>query len=165
MRVRWFLCPIRYLFSGPSYEVLRNSYMFIIFISNFNLLINKRRWGQGSTIWILRRSKINTEILQIIYFYQNSWHLRMGLLVNTKTCVILMTLFIVNTNGIENIDEVKKQKIDYFINSLLFSCDRNHFAGANLALVYQGEVVYTTGYGVRHLRKKNINFYYYRPHT
>ena len=81
-----------------------------------------------------------------------------------------MTLFIVNTNGIENIDEVKKQKIDDFINSLLFSCDLNHFAGANLALVYQGEVVYTTGYGVRNLRKKNKNFFfqegdYFCPHT
>ena len=84
----------------------------------------------------------------------------MGLLLNTKTCVILITLLIVNTNGIENIDEVKKQKIDDFINSLLFSCDRNNFAGANLALIYQGQVVYTTGYGVRHLRKKNINFFF-----
>ena len=78
----------------------------------------------------------------------------MGLLVNTKT------LFIVNTNGIENIDEAKKQKLDDFINSVLFSCDRNHFAGANLAVVYQGEAVYTTGYGVRHLRKKNKNFFF-----
>ena len=76
--------------------------------------------------------------------------------VHTKACVILITLFTLNINGKENIDEVKKQKIDNFINSLLFSCERNHFAGANLALVYQGEVVYTTGYGVPHLRKKNI---------
>ena len=90
----------------------------------------------------------------------------MGLLVNTKTCVILITLFIVNTSGIENIDEAKKQKIDDFINSLLFSCDRNHFAGANLAVVYRGELDMVSNIYVRKI--KTIIFQeggYHRRHT
>ena len=65
---------------------------------------------------------------------------------------LLLTLFcVVYVSGIENIDADKKQKIDDFINSLLFSCGRHHYAGMNFAIVYQGEIAYTTGYGVRNL--------------
>ena len=66
--------------------------------------------------------------------------------------ISLLSLFcIVCVSGIENIDAEKQQKIDDFINSLLFSCGRHHYAGMNLAIVYQGEIAYTTGYGVRNL--------------
>ena len=65
---------------------------------------------------------------------------------------LILTLFcVVYVSGIENIDADKKQKIDDFINSLLFSCGRHHYAGMNLAIVYQGEIAYTTGYGARNL--------------
>ena len=53
--------------------------------------------------------------------------------------------------GIIKIADEKKQNIDNFMNSLFFSCDRHRFAGVNLAVVYQGEIAYTTGYGVRNL--------------
>ena len=65
---------------------------------------------------------------------------------------LILTLFcVVYVSGIENIDADKKQKIDDFINSLLFSYGRHHYAGMNLAIVYQGEIAYTTGYGARNL--------------
>ena len=50
-----------------------------------------------------------------------------------------------------NIDPEKQQLIDDFINSLLFDCQKHKIVGMNLAVVYQGETLYTTGYGVRNL--------------
>ena len=65
--------------------------------------------------------------------------------------VIFCTTFV---NGIVNIDPEKKEKIDNFVNSLLSECDRHsNVVGMNLAIVYEGEILYTTGYGVRNLRK------------
>ena len=54
-----------------------------------------------------------------------------------------------------NIDPEKQQQIDDFINSLLFNCEKHHVAGMNLAVVHQGETLYTTGYGVRNLGEKS----------
>ena len=56
--------------------------------------------------------------------------------------------------GIDNIDPEKKEKIDNFVNSLLSECDRHsNVVGMNLAIVYEGEILYTTGYGVKNLGK------------
>ena len=60
------------------------------------------------------------------------------------------------SEGIVNIDPEKQQQIDDFINSLLFDCEKHRVAGMNLAVVHQGETLYTTGYGVRNLGKKSI---------
>ena len=54
--------------------------------------------------------------------------------------------------GIDNIDPEKKEKIDNFVNSLLLNCDKHsNVIGINLAIVYEGEILYTTGYGVKNL--------------
>ena len=67
-------------------------------------------------------------------------------------CVIIFCTTAVN--GIVNLDPEKKEKIDTFINSLLFDCDRHrNIVGMNLAIVYEGEILYTTGYGVKNLGK------------
>ena len=56
--------------------------------------------------------------------------------------------------GIDNIDPEKKEKIDKFVNSLLSNCDKHsNVVGMNLAIVYEGEILYTTGYGVKNLGK------------
>ena len=65
-------------------------------------------------------------------------------------------VFAEKCNGILKIVDEKKHKIDDFMNSLFFSCEKHRFAGVNLAIVHQGEIVYTTGYGVRNLGK-NLN--------
>ena len=67
--------------------------------------------------------------------------------------LFLLFVFAEKSTGISKIVDEKKHKIDDFMNSLFFSCDRHSFAGANLAIVHQGEIVYTTGYGVRNLGK------------
>ena len=54
--------------------------------------------------------------------------------------------------GIVNIDTKKKEKIDSFVNNLLFDCDKHsNVIGMNLVIVHEGEVLYTTGYGVKNL--------------
>ena len=51
----------------------------------------------------------------------------------------------------------KKEKIDNFVNTLLFDCDRHsNVVGMNLAIVYEGEILYTTGYGVKNLGKLSV---------
>ena len=55
------------------------------------------------------------------------------------------------SKGLTNIDPEKQQLIDDFINSLLFDCEKHNVVGMNLAVVHQGETLYTTGYGVRNL--------------
>ena len=67
--------------------------------------------------------------------------------------LLLLFVFAEKSNGISKIVDETKHKIDDFMNSLFFSCDRHSFAGVNLAIVHQGEIVYTTGYGVRNLGK------------
>ena len=68
-------------------------------------------------------------------------------------CMIFCSAWV---SGIVNINLEKKQKIDEFVNSLLFNCERHkNTVGMNLAVVYQGEILYTTGYGVRSLGKSN----------
>ena len=55
--------------------------------------------------------------------------------------------------GIDNIDPEKKENIDNFVNSLLLNCDKHsNVVGMNLAIVYEGEILYTTGYGVKNFR-------------
>ena len=67
-------------------------------------------------------------------------------------CAIILSK---NARGIVNIDEENKQKIDSFVNSLLFECDKyRNVAGMTLAIVHKGEILYTTGYGVKNLGKK-----------
>ena len=66
-------------------------------------------------------------------------------------CVII---FCASAFGIINIDLEKKEKIDNFVNKLLFDCDRQqNVVGMNLAVVYEGKILYTTGYGVKKLSK------------
>ena len=60
------------------------------------------------------------------------------------------------TFGITNIDPEKKELIDEFVNSLLFGCDKHSVVGMNLAVVYNGEILYTTGYGLRNLGESKI---------
>ena len=57
--------------------------------------------------------------------------------------------------GIDNIDPEKKEKIDNFVNSLLLDCDKHsNIVGMNLAIVYEGEILYTTGYSLKNLGKQ-----------
>ena len=66
-------------------------------------------------------------------------------------CIII---FCAGISAIINIDPERKEKIDNFINSLLFNCDRHSsVVGMNLAVVYEGEILYTTaqvGFNVRY---------------
>ena len=68
-----------------------------------------------------------------------AWDFEMALISNIF--LLLMCLYAGNIHEITNIDPEKKEKIDSFINCVLFSCDRNQYVGSNLAIVYQGEVV------------------------
>ena len=68
-------------------------------------------------------------------------------------CLILNVKII---SGIINIDPGKKEQIDDFINSLLFDCDKHNVVGMNLAIVHNGEILYTTGYGLRNLGEHDI---------
>ena len=72
-----------------------------------------------------------------------------------KNILLCMIIFYTSAvNGIVNIDPEKKAKIDDFVNSLLSECDRHsNVVGMNLAVVYEGDVLYTTGYGVKNLGK------------
>lgn len=65
----------------------------------------------------------------------------------------LLNIFQEQSKAIVNIDPEKQQLIDDYINSLMFDCEQNNIAGMNLAIVHQGETLYTTGYGVRNLGK------------
>ena len=70
------------------------------------------------------------------------------------TSVFLVCICFGSATGIVNIDPEKKEKIDNFANSLLFDCDKHsNIVGMNLAVVFEGEVLYTTGYGVKNLGK------------
>lgn len=73
---------------------------------------------------------------------------------------LLLALCVLNTiresHGVVNIDPEKKQQIDDFINGIVFNCERHNIAGMNLAVVYQGETLYTTGYGLKNLGKTCI---------
>ena len=53
--------------------------------------------------------------------------------------------------GIVNIDEERRQLIDEFVESVIFDCEEHDIVSMNLAVVYKGEVAYTTGYGVKDL--------------
>ena len=59
------------------------------------------------------------------------------------------------SGAVENIEPEKKQKIDEFINGLLNDCKKLNIVGINLAVVYRGETLYTTGYGLRDLGRYN----------
>ena len=70
----------------------------------------------------------------------------------SKSSLVLYFLSVVQQcTGIVNIDPEKKQQIDDFINSVLFDCEKHNIVGMNLAIVFQGETLYTTGYGLRDL--------------
>ena len=74
---------------------------------------------------------------------------------NILLCVIIFCTTAVN--GIVNIDPEKKEKIDNFVNSLLSECDRHsNVVGMNLAIVYEGEILYTTGYRMKNLGKYSM---------
>ena len=74
-----------------------------------------------------------------------------------KSLLICVIIFCTTVYGIVNIDPEKKEKIDNFVNTLLFDCDRHsNVVGMNLAIVYEGEILYTTGYGVKHLGKLSV---------
>ena len=71
-----------------------------------------------------------------------------------RIVVLSVIIFCTTVYGITNIDPEKKEKIDDFINSLLFDCDKHsNVVGMNLAIVYEGEILYTTGYGLKNLGK------------
>ena len=74
-----------------------------------------------------------------------------------KSILICVIIFCTTVYGIVNIDPEKKEKIDNFVNTLLFDCDRHsNVVGMNLAIVYEGEILYTTGYGVKNLGKLSV---------
>ena len=74
-----------------------------------------------------------------------------GLRTSVFLCIII---FCARISAIINIDPERKEKIDNFVNSLLFDCNRHrNIVGMNLAIVYEGEILYTTGYGVKNLGK------------
>ena len=77
----------------------------------------------------------------------------------TKICIAALhvCVFFGSAIGIVNIDPEKKEKIDNFANSLLFECDKHNVVGMNLAVVHEGEVLYTTGYGVKNLGNFCLN--------
>ena len=77
-------------------------------------------------------------------------------MVNFHTFVFLVAaIYVENVVGIVNMDPEKKEKIDNFVNSLLSDCDlHQNVVGMNLAIVYEGEILYTTGYGVRNLGRQ-----------
>ena len=69
-----------------------------------------------------------------------------------RMSLLILLICIECVIGIVNINKKKKEKIDNFVNSLLFDCDRHsNVVGMNLAIVYEGEILYTTGYGVKNL--------------
>ena len=53
--------------------------------------------------------------------------------------------------GVVNIDEGTKKLIDEFVESVIFDCEKHDIVSMNLAVVSNGEVAYTTGYGVKDL--------------
>ena len=68
--------------------------------------------------------------------------------------VLCLIVLLPSVCGIDNIDPEKKEKIDNFVNSLLLNCNKHsNVVGINLAIVYEGEILYTTGYGVKNLGK------------
>ena len=70
----------------------------------------------------------------------------------SRISLLILVICLEYVTGIVNIESKKKEKIDNFINSLLFNCDRHsNIVGMNLAIVYEGEILYTTGYGVKNL--------------
>ena len=71
-----------------------------------------------------------------------------------RIVVLCAVIFCTTVYGIVNIDPEKKEKIDNFVNSLLSGCDRHsNIVGMNLVIVYEGEILYTTGYGLKNLGK------------
>ena len=70
--------------------------------------------------------------------------------------LLCLTLNVKIISGIINIDPEKKEQIDDFVNSLLFDCDKHNVVGMNLAIVHNGEILYTTGYGLRNLGELDI---------
>lgn len=56
--------------------------------------------------------------------------------------------------AIVNIDQETKERIDNFVESLITDCENNDIAGMNLAVVHEGDILYTTGYGVKDLGNK-----------
>ena len=72
----------------------------------------------------------------------------------SRISLLILVICLEYVTGIVNIESKKIEKIDNFINSLLFNCDRHsNIVGMNLAIVYEGEILYTTGYGVKNLGK------------
>ena len=66
--------------------------------------------------------------------------------------LFMAIICIKNVLGIVNIDPEKKEQIDNFVNSLLSDCElHQNVVGMNLAVVHEGEILYTTGYGLRNL--------------
>ena len=71
--------------------------------------------------------------------------------------VLYVVIFYTTVYGITNIDPEKKEKIDNFINSLLSECDSHrNVVGLGLAIVHEGEIIYTTGYGVKNLGRHSV---------
>ena len=71
-----------------------------------------------------------------------------------KVYMLCVVIFFGSVSAIVNIDPEKKENIDNFVNNLLLGCNRHsNIVGLNLAVVYEGEILYTTGYGVRNLGK------------
>lgn len=68
-----------------------------------------------------------------------------------KFFLILAFVTFRQSGGIVNIDPEKRQQIDDFINSILFDCEKHDVVGMSLAIVYRGDTLYTTGYGLKDL--------------
>ena len=66
--------------------------------------------------------------------------------------LFLMAIFPENF-AIVNIDEETKRLIEGFVESAIFDCPQHDIVSMNPAVVYQGEVAYTTAYGVKDLGK------------
>ena len=76
-----------------------------------------------------------------------------------KSIVLFAIICSTTVYGIVNIDPEKKEKIDNFVNSLFSECETHrNVVGMNLAIVYEGEILYTTRYGVKNLGRLSVFF-------
>ena len=67
--------------------------------------------------------------------------------------ILLFCIALEVSEGKFRFDGEMKKNIDNFIKSLLFDCEKHKIAGMNLAIVFEGETLYTTGYGLRDIGK------------
>ncbi len=71
-------------------------------------------------------------------------------------CVLALCVVCV-TGTVVKIHPEKRARIDSFVTGLLNDCEKQrNIVGMNLAVVYRGETLFTTGYGVKNRGIKNF---------